>query len=98
MTQDDATWRLMREDVLLGTITVEETDFPWLYGRFTAEPAFAEVKPWFDAVRETMAAEVYDERFDAAYAPIARTLTLVSPSGPLDDFLLHIEGTTAWFR
>ncbi|MFD9359048.1 hypothetical protein [Streptomyces sp. NPDC060031] len=88
----------MRQDALLGTITVEEADFPWLHGSFAPEPGFAEVKPWFDAVLAAVEAEAYDERFDAAYASIAESLTLLSPAGPVAEFLLHIEGGAAWFR
>lgn len=98
MTRDDSTWRLMRQDDLLGTIAITEADFPWLHGRFAPEPAFAEVKPWFDAVLALMEAEVYDERFDAAYELIPQALTLVSPRGPVADFLLHVDGEDAWFR
>ncbi len=98
MTGNDSTWRLMRRGGLPVTIAVTEADFPWLRGTFAPEPAFAEVRPWFDAVLALMEAEVHDERFDAAYDPIPQALTLVSPSGPVADFLLHIDGEEAWFR
>ncbi|MBT2403319.1 MULTISPECIES: hypothetical protein [unclassified Streptomyces] len=98
MTQANATWRLMRQDTLLGTITVEEADFPWLSGGFRPEPAFAQVKPWFDEALAAMETEAFGERFDAAYDRIARALTLVSPSGPVAEFLLHVDGDVAWFR
>ncbi|GGZ22633.1 hypothetical protein [Streptomyces poonensis] len=97
MTDEQATWRVMRQSSLIGTITVAESDFPWLRGRFVAEPGFAEVKPWFDEVLAVMAADDF-ERFDAVYDRIPRVLTLVSPSGPVADFLLHIDGDEAWFR
>ncbi|MEU9146995.1 hypothetical protein [Streptomyces sp. NPDC048349] len=98
MTSDGTTWRLLRRGALLGTVTVTEADFPWLRGRFAPEPAFAEVKPWFDEVLALMAAGEYGERFDAAYEVIARALTLASPTGPVAEFLLHIDGEEAWFR
>ncbi|OEJ35535.1 hypothetical protein [Streptomyces subrutilus] len=98
MTGNDGGWRLMRRGALLGTITITEADFPWLRGRFTPEPAFAEVRPWFEAVLALLEAEVHDERFDAAYEPIPQALALVSPNGPVADFLLHIDGEEAWFR
>lgn len=97
MAQENATWRVMRRSTLIGTITVTENDFPWLRGRFAAEPVFAEVKPWFDEVLAIMEADDF-ERFDAAYDRIPQELTLVSPSGPVADFLLHIDGSEAWFR
>jgi hypothetical protein len=33
------TWRLYREQELLGQLVVTDTDFPWLNARFQAEPA-----------------------------------------------------------
>ncbi|MFF4582805.1 hypothetical protein ACFY15_31165 [Streptomyces sp. NPDC001373] len=42
-------------------------------------------------------AEEY-ERFDDAYDRIADTLSLVAPSGPVAEFLLHISDDRAWFR
>lgn len=98
MNQANAMWRVMRQDTLLGTITVEEADFPRLGGSFLPEPAFTQVKPWFDEVLAVMEAEAFDERLDAAHERIARALTLVPPSGPVAGFLLHIDGDTARFR
>ncbi|MEU2603165.1 hypothetical protein [Streptomyces albus] len=96
MAQENA-WRLVRQGALVGTVVVTETDFPWLRGRFVAEPAFAEVKPWFDEVLALVESNDF-ERVDAAYDRIPRELTLVSPSGPVADFLLFIDGDEAWFR
>ncbi|MFI2206679.1 hypothetical protein ACH47Z_39335 [Streptomyces sp. NPDC020192] len=90
-------WRLMRQDKLLGEITIDEADFPWLNGRFLPTRAFAEVKPWFDASLALMEAEEY-ERFDDSYDRIAGALSLVAPSGPVAEFLLHIDDGHAWFR
>lgn len=98
MTPEGTTWRLLRRDALLGTITITGADFPWLHGTFTPEPAFAEVKPWFDEVLALMAAEEYEEPFDAACERIAQALTLASPTGPVAEFLLHVDGAEAWFR
>jgi len=91
------TWRLERDQQLLGEILIDDADFPWLSGRFVPEPAFAEVEPWFVELLALVETEEH-ERFDGAYDRIARALTLVSPSGPVAEFLLHIEGDQAWFR
>ncbi|MEU1132959.1 hypothetical protein ABZ383_24375 [Streptomyces sp. NPDC005900] len=97
MAQEHATWCLMRQGTLIGTISVADTDFPWLRGTFTPELAFTHVKPWFDEALANMEADDF-ERFDAAYDRIPQELTLMSPSGPVADFLLHIDGDEAWFR
>lgn len=94
---DGQVWRLERARELLGEIVVEEADFPWLSGRFTPEPAFAEVKPWFDEALALLDAEEY-EGFEDAYARIAGCLSLVAPTGPVAEFLLHVQDGQAWFR
>ncbi|WP_424893213.1 hypothetical protein [Streptomyces sp. XH2] len=96
-TSAENVWRLLRGDTLVGTITVDDGDFPWLAGRFAAEPAFEGVRPWFEELLAVLAADDFD-RFDAAYDPIAEALTLVSPTGPVGEFLLYIEGDEARFR
>ncbi|MEV4927092.1 hypothetical protein [Streptomyces roseoverticillatus] len=97
MPAESDVWRLLRGDTLVGTITVDDSDFPWLLGRFAAEPAFEEVRPWFDAVLAVLDADDLD-RFDAVYDPIAEAQPLVSAKGPVGEFLLYIEGDEARFR
>ncbi|MCB5163974.1 hypothetical protein LG634_03880 [Streptomyces bambusae] len=97
----DESWQLRHQDELLGDITIDDSDFPWLHGRFTPTPAFAPFKPWFDESLSLLRAKEY-ERFEAAYDRIEQTLTLLSPSPtgrtPVAEFLLHIRDDRAWFR
>jgi hypothetical protein len=90
-------WQLVRQSEVIGEIAVDKADFPWRHGRFTPSPAFADVKPWFDEALALIEAEEY-ERFEDAYDQIAARLSLVGPTGPAAEFLLHIEGDRAWFR
>ncbi|TMR07572.1 hypothetical protein ETD86_51570 [Nonomuraea turkmeniaca] len=86
----------MRDDVLVGEITVEEADMPWLHGRFAAGPAFLPLAPLFErelALIETIA-EDYEE-WERVYDQIARAVRLVAPHGPVPEFLLHIQGDQA---
>ncbi|MER5352639.1 DUF4240 domain-containing protein [Kitasatospora sp. NPDC002551] len=81
----------------MGEIVVEETDFPWLRGRFIASPAFVMFEPLF--ARSQALADGEDwEGFDGAYDEIRKALSLLSPSGPVAEFLLHVQGRDAWFR
>ncbi|MEU0394347.1 hypothetical protein ABZ208_16490 [Streptomyces sp. NPDC006208] len=86
----------------VGDIVIDEADFPWLHGRFVPGPGFATVEPLFH--RELELLERYDEdetageEWEAVYADIGRAVSLVSPTGPVAEFLLHIEGDRAWFR
>ncbi len=91
-------WRLYKGDVLLGEITIDDMDWPWLHGRFISTDAFTTVKPWFDETLRLLEAESFGEAFDAAYTPIEEQLTLESPAGPVDQFLLHVQGDRAWLR
>ncbi|MEV0536138.1 hypothetical protein [Kitasatospora sp. NPDC050463] len=90
-------WRLVRQEGSVGEIVIDEADFPWLHGQFLPGPAFMDVKPWFDTSLALLEAEDY-ERFEEAYDRIARSLSLAGPSGPVPEFLLHIQDDRAWFR
>ncbi|MFE2416841.1 hypothetical protein [Streptomyces hokutonensis] len=83
---------------LVGEILIDDADFPWLSGKFTAGPAFDAVRELF--ARELALAQADDEwaRWEEAYDEVRRQVTLTSPDGPVPEFLLHIEGERAWFR
>ncbi|GJF33129.1 hypothetical protein KNE206_58290 [Kitasatospora sp. NE20-6] len=90
-------WRLVRREEEVGEIVIEEADFPWLRGRFVPGPGFAVVRPLF--VRALALSEAEDwEAFDGAYQEIADTMSMVAPSGPVAEFLLHVQDDQAWFR
>ncbi|MFF2042757.1 hypothetical protein ACFVVX_20230 [Kitasatospora sp. NPDC058170] len=98
-------WRLVRREEsvgaiageIVGEIVIEEADFPWLHGRFVPGEAFPAVQPLF--ARSLALSEAEDwEAFDAAYEEITSTVSMVSPAGPVAEFLLHIQDDEAWFR
>ncbi|MEU9126929.1 hypothetical protein AB0D08_02235 [Kitasatospora sp. NPDC048540] len=103
MAFDGEVWRLVRregpagEEGGVGEIVVDDADFPWLHGRFVPGPGFPAVEPLFARARALCEAEEW-EAFDDAYEEITGRLALVSPSGPVAEFLLHIEDGRAWFR
>jgi hypothetical protein len=84
----------------IGEILIDDADFPWLSGRFRAGPAFGGVEDLF--ARELALAERDDDGhradWEAVHAEIGRRVRLVSPDGPVAEFLLHIQGERAWFR
>jgi hypothetical protein len=97
-------WELREGASVLGVITIDEQDFPWLSGRFAAEPGFAR---WAAVFAESSRlldelADVDDPagwaRWEALYDRISSALTLVAPSEPVSDFLLHVDGSEASFR
>ncbi|MEV6945120.1 hypothetical protein AB0N07_24565 [Streptomyces sp. NPDC051172] len=93
-------WQVRTGAEQVGEILIDDADFPWLSGRFTAGPAFAAVRDLF--ARELALIERDDEEhwqeWEAAYDEITRRVSLSSPDGPVPEFLLHIEGDRAWFR
>ncbi|WP_449060343.1 hypothetical protein [Planomonospora algeriensis] len=90
-------WRVLRGRELVGEILIEDADFPWLSGHFTPGPAFAEVKPLFDRDLELMEEQRWDE-WEEVYEEIRKAVSMVAPSGPVAEFLLHVEEDRAWFR
>jgi len=97
-------WQLRRGDEVLGDITITDADFPWLSGRFVPRPGFAAVAPLFaeelalSQATEDDAGAATIQAWETGYERIAATMTLVAPSGPVAEFLLHIDGSEAWFR
>ncbi|MEU3841394.1 hypothetical protein AB0E88_15350 [Streptomyces sp. NPDC028635] len=90
-------WRLTGAAGAIGEVVVEEADFPWLRGRFTAGPAFGSVRGLFE--RELALADDEDrDAWERVWDDIARAVTLHAPHGPVAEFLLHIEDDRAWFR
>jgi len=93
---DGEVWHLHSGDVPVGEILIDEGDFPWLSGRFTAAPAFDALRELF--ARELALTEDLGEEWERAYDEIRKRVSLTSPEGPVPEFLLHIEGDRAWFR
>ena len=61
-------WELYQGDVLLGRITMTDSDFPWRYGTLSPTTAFASVKPLFDAAQVYIDADDYESpESDAAF-------------------------------
>ncbi|MFE1011948.1 hypothetical protein ACFW4M_11735 [Streptomyces sp. NPDC058794] len=88
------------DGAVIGEILIDDADFPWISGRFRAGPAFGGVEDLF--ARELALAERDDaghwDEWEAVYAEIERGVRLISPDGPVAEFLLHIRGERAWFR
>jgi len=61
-------WELIRGETVLGVVTINGGDFPWLYADFAATPAFAEVKPLFDRAAQLLDSD--DETWEEAYAAV----------------------------
>ncbi|GHH00034.1 hypothetical protein [Streptomyces lanatus] len=93
-------WMVRGGDGPVGEILVDDSDFPWLSGRFTPGPGYEAVRDLFVRELALLERDQDEERdqWEAAYDEIRRRVTLASPDGPVAEFLLHIEGDRAWFR
>lgn len=93
-------WRVRSGEEPVGDILIDDADFPWLSGRFTAGTAFDGVRELF--ARELALMELDDEtgweEWETVHDQIQRRVSLIAPGGPVPEFLLHIEGDRAWFR
>jgi hypothetical protein len=99
---------LVRGDAVLGTIDVKpgSADLPWYSGAFHPSARFAEVRALFDNELQLIRANTSDDpaQWDAWEAVNARLhepgLRLQAPdlSYVLDDILIHIDGSEAWWR
>ncbi|MFJ3492339.1 hypothetical protein ACIPPJ_01855 [Streptomyces sp. NPDC086091] len=96
----DRVWTVRRGAETVGEVAVDDGDFPWLSGRFTPGPAYADLAPLF--ARELALLEdggaARAEEWGAVYARIEEAVELVAPDGPVAEFLLHIKDDRACFR
>ncbi|MGX6602803.1 hypothetical protein ACWKSP_11780 [Micromonosporaceae bacterium Da 78-11] len=104
-------WRLSDHDGrALGAILVTKSGFPWLEGVLTPEAGFGEVRALFDEDIRLMQPLIGDDdsvdpgewdeqAWEAVHARIAAAVCLIDPDGrTVPEFLLHVEGTDAWWR
>ena len=93
-------YRVYRGGRLIGTLTRTDGDMPWENGTFKPAAGFAAVRKLFDRERALLDADRMDE-WEAAWEEIAAPgLRLVPVAGgeEITDFVLHIDGSTAWWR
>ena len=91
---------LRRGAALLGVLSYQNTDQPFFGYRFEPTALFSEVQPLFDEELRLLNAEEMDA-WELAYNKIdALGLTLEPTDGgaAIREFILHIEGSEAWFR
>jgi hypothetical protein len=99
--QDDGeVWSVYRGDERLADLVVTGGDFPWLEAQVRARAAFEDVRPLF--IEELRRLDRIDDDVDAweaAYAAVRAAVTLHYPQGgEVPEFLLHVDGETAWWR
>ncbi len=93
-------WTLRHGDDVLGLIDVRSFDQPWYEGEFTPLQGFSLVKPYFDKDLVLLEQEKWDE-FEQLWDDLRSTGIVIENTHTgqrVSDFILHIEGSRAWFR
>lgn len=101
-------FKLMQDDICLGTLMPYEYDFPWVYCDFNPSHSFQTVKNFFIKELELMNKCINGEdlncqtNWEQVYSNICELgLSLVGDEGTIiTEFLLHIDviENKAWFR
>lgn len=94
-------WLLRDGEIEVAKLVNAQLDWPWHEARLVPGPDFAKVRPFFD--EEWRLAQLDGEnetaQWMAAYQAIRNRLQLIDPDGrSVPEFLLHIDGTVAWWR
>ena len=102
------TLKLVRGDAVLGTIAVNHggADAPWFSGTFSAAPAFEDVRELFERELQLLRANENDDDatwddwesvHEELHEPGIR-LAAVDSGYTVDEILIHINGSEAWWR
>lgn len=97
-------YSLWQGDTLLGSLYLTGHNFPWVYCEFKGTSDFEPIRPLFE--REAAALDSVDELDNWTEYEMALTQTHALNLGLENcqssfrhtEFLLHIQGTEAWFR
>jgi hypothetical protein len=102
------TLRLLRGNVLLGTITAKPADSgsPWRSGAFHPAAEFENVRGLFDEELRLLKANTADDpaqwdEWESVHAELhdpGMRLEAEDKSYIADDMLIHIDGSEAWWR
>jgi hypothetical protein len=92
--------KLFRGGVLIGTLTVTGSDWPWHIGEWRPEAAFEPIRSLFEEEIRLLDADGVSERWEAIWDEIYMPgIQLLWEDGHTDtEVLLHIEGSRADWR
>jgi hypothetical protein len=102
------TLSLVRGDTVLGTIEVNpgNADFPWFSGTFHATPEYETVRDLFERELQLLRANSNDDSaswddWEDVHAELhdpGLRLTAPDSNDSVEEILIHINGTEAWWR
>ena len=92
-------WMLRWRDQDVGTILVERTDMPWLFGRWAPAEAFEGLTELFADDLRLFQSGNWPAWERVHQRIVQRGVALHRPNGDqVAEWILHIDGNEAWFR
>jgi Ser/Thr protein kinase RdoA (MazF antagonist) len=94
-------WQLHHGGRVVASLHVTEADFPWLRARVEPAPGFDAVAPLL--AEESRLADALDDgvsaEWEAAHDRVRAATRLTRPDGrDVPEYLLHVDGSEAWWR
>lgn len=93
-------YRVVRNGVLLGTLTRTGSDFPWWEGVFDRAPGFESIRPLLEQEGQLLETDEDLDAWGRAWDELSAGMVLEPLDGrpPITEFLLHIDGRQASWR
>jgi hypothetical protein len=93
-------WALMLHGELLATLVLKNIDQPFYCCALKREAAFAGYEALFASLKDLVERDQFEELESGLHAIAEMGFALKPDNGdaPIREFLLHIDGDTAWFR
>ena len=92
------TWEFTKDTILLGLLYPYKTDWPWIFCRFNSTPNFSQYEHLFSQELRLLNEYGGTDEWEEAYKLISdQVFTLKLKEEIIRKFILHIEGTEAWF-
>ena len=94
-------WELYGKSTFYGRLHLDHIDQPWFHCRFEPTEAFQEVQPLFEEEIRLLNSSGKIDEWERSYETIDQLqleLRSTAEHSVITDFLLHIEGDSAWFR
>ncbi len=93
-------WTLWAGEELVGEVVGAEPDQPWFFGAWQPTEAFEAYRSLFEEELSLLeAAEERWDEYDRCYGQIREALQLKTPAGSrVAEWILHVDGSQAWFR
>jgi len=96
----DEGWKLRVGDTVLAELRNPSPDQPWIFCDFVPSAAFESYTALFEHDLMLLNSDRMDEWFahDEVMSTVGFVLEPLTEGSAITEFVLHIDGNTAWFR